>query len=178
SWREWRSRGRCWCCGGWSGRRGCDRRQGRQGCRHRRTQGRQSPRGPGRNRRRRRRADREHAAAGGSDRATAVLVGAQGSTRCGAEDVLARHINAAAASAEATTATGAEADRKGVRAAMTAKQNECTVSSELVPVKFSRLTRRGVLLGLSLSQLITLAIGRSEERRVGKECNAQWVRHQ
>ena len=30
---------------------------------------------------------------------------------------------------------------------------------ELVPVKFSRLARRGVLLGLSLSQLITLAIG-------------------
>ena len=31
--------------------------------------------------------------------------------------------------------------------------------SELVPVKFSRLTRRGILLGLSLAQLITLAIG-------------------
>ena len=32
-------------------------------------------------------------------------------------------------------------------------------AGELVPVKFSRLTRRGVLLGLSLTQLITLAIG-------------------
>ncbi len=32
-------------------------------------------------------------------------------------------------------------------------------TGELVPVKFSRLTRRGILLGLSLSQLITLAIG-------------------
>jgi len=42
---------------------------------------------------------------------------------------------------------------------MTTRQNERTVSSELVPVKFSRLTRRGVLLGLSLSQLITLASG-------------------
>src|SRR5690625_7507564 len=42
---------------------------------------------------------------------------------------------------------------------MTSKQNERTTSSELVPVKFSRLTRRGILLGLSLSQLITLAIG-------------------
>ncbi len=32
-------------------------------------------------------------------------------------------------------------------------------ASELVPVKFSRLTRRGVLLGLSLPQLVTLAVG-------------------
>ena len=32
-------------------------------------------------------------------------------------------------------------------------------SVELVPVKFSRLTRRGILLGLSLTQLITLGIG-------------------
>src|SRR5699024_448686 len=161
SWRERRSRSRSRsrCCSGWPSRRGCDRCQGRQRRRHRWPQGWQSPRGPGRNRRRRRRADREHAAARGSDRATAVLVGAQGSTRCGAEDALAGHINAAAASTEATTATGAEAHRKGVRAAMTTKQNERTVSSELVPVKFSRLTRRGVLLGLSLSQLITLAIG-------------------
>lgn len=31
--------------------------------------------------------------------------------------------------------------------------------AELVPVKFSRLTRRGVLLGLSASQLVTLGIG-------------------
>ncbi|MFT8649650.1 MAG: SCO6880 family protein [Bifidobacterium psychraerophilum] len=31
--------------------------------------------------------------------------------------------------------------------------------SELVPVKFSRLARRGILLGLSLVQLVTLAIG-------------------
>ena len=30
---------------------------------------------------------------------------------------------------------------------------------ELVPVKFSRLTRRGVLLGLSVAQLVTLGIG-------------------
>jgi hypothetical protein len=41
---------------------------------------------------------------------------------------------------------------------MTTK-NERAMSSELVPVKFSRLTRRGVLLGLSLTQLITLATG-------------------
>ena len=32
-------------------------------------------------------------------------------------------------------------------------------TGDLVPVKFSRLTRRGILLGLSLTQLITLAIG-------------------
>ncbi|MCI1636787.1 MAG: PrgI family protein [Bifidobacterium crudilactis] len=31
-------------------------------------------------------------------------------------------------------------------------------STELVPVKFSRLTRRGILLGLSVSQLITLGV--------------------
>ena len=31
--------------------------------------------------------------------------------------------------------------------------------AELTPVKFSRLTRRGVLLGLSVSQLVTLGIG-------------------
>lgn len=30
---------------------------------------------------------------------------------------------------------------------------------EIVPVKFSRLTRRGILLGLTLAQLIALAIG-------------------
>lgn len=42
---------------------------------------------------------------------------------------------------------------------MPTKQNDPATSSELVPVKFSRLTRRGILLGLSLSQLITLAIG-------------------
>lgn len=40
---------------------------------------------------------------------------------------------------------------------MTSKQKE--PSTALVPVKFSRLTRRGILLGLSLSQLITLATG-------------------
>lgn len=34
-----------------------------------------------------------------------------------------------------------------------------TPSTELVPVKFSRLSRRGVLLGLSVSQLIVLAVG-------------------
>lgn len=37
--------------------------------------------------------------------------------------------------------------------------NESGMSSALVPVKFSRLTRRGVLLGLSLAQLVTLGIG-------------------
>lgn len=31
--------------------------------------------------------------------------------------------------------------------------------TELVPVKFSRLTRRGILLGLSASQLVTLGLG-------------------
>ena len=39
------------------------------------------------------------------------------------------------------------------------KQHETPTAGELVPVKFSRLTRRGILLGLSLAQLITLAIG-------------------
>ena len=34
-----------------------------------------------------------------------------------------------------------------------------TAPGELVPVKFSRLTRRGVLLGLSVAQLVTLGIG-------------------
>lgn len=34
-----------------------------------------------------------------------------------------------------------------------------STSTELVPVKFSRLTRRGILLGLSMSQLVTLGIG-------------------
>ncbi|MGO0577331.1 SCO6880 family protein [Ornithinimicrobium panacihumi] len=34
-----------------------------------------------------------------------------------------------------------------------------TRGSELVPVKFSRLARRGILLGLSLAQLVTLAVG-------------------
>lgn len=32
-----------------------------------------------------------------------------------------------------------------------------TPGSELVPVKFSRLTRRGILLGLSAAQLVTVA---------------------
>ena len=36
--------------------------------------------------------------------------------------------------------------------------NDNTPGTELVPLKFSRLTRRGVLLGLSVSQLITLGI--------------------
>jgi hypothetical protein len=38
-------------------------------------------------------------------------------------------------------------------------EHDRQTAGELVPVKFSRLTRRGVLLGLSLTQLITLAIG-------------------
>jgi hypothetical protein len=33
-----------------------------------------------------------------------------------------------------------------------------TPSTELVPVKFSRLTRRGILLGLSVAQLVTLTV--------------------
>src|SRR5699024_12719114 len=39
--------------------------------------------------------------------------------------------------------------------------SESTRSSagELVPVKFSRLSRRGVLLGLCPSQIVTLAVG-------------------
>ena len=36
--------------------------------------------------------------------------------------------------------------------------NDKVPGSELVPVKFSRLTRRGVLLGLSATQLVTLGI--------------------
>ncbi len=36
--------------------------------------------------------------------------------------------------------------------------NDHTPGTELVPVKFSRLTRRGVLLGLSVAQLVTLGI--------------------
>ena len=39
------------------------------------------------------------------------------------------------------------------------KHHETPTAGELVPVKFSRLTRRGILLGLSLAQLVTLAIG-------------------
>lgn len=42
---------------------------------------------------------------------------------------------------------------------MSSTNHERPTAGELVPVKFSRLTRRGVLLGLSLTQLITLAIG-------------------
>jgi hypothetical protein len=42
---------------------------------------------------------------------------------------------------------------------MSSTNNDRQTAGELVPVKFSRLTRRGVLLGLSLTQLITLAIG-------------------
>ncbi len=42
---------------------------------------------------------------------------------------------------------------------MSSTNNDRQPAGALVPVKFSRLTRRGVLLGLSLTQLITLAIG-------------------
>ncbi len=38
-------------------------------------------------------------------------------------------------------------------------RSETMTGSDLEPVKFSRLTRRGILLGLSLSQLIALGIG-------------------
>jgi len=38
-------------------------------------------------------------------------------------------------------------------------QESASTGSELVPIKFSRLARRGLLLGLSLSQLIVLAFG-------------------
>ncbi|RAE29016.1 PrgI family protein, partial [Burkholderia multivorans] len=36
---------------------------------------------------------------------------------------------------------------------------EARTGTDLVPVKFSRLTRRGILLGLSATQLATLAVG-------------------
>ena len=42
---------------------------------------------------------------------------------------------------------------------MSSTNSDRPASGELVPVKFSRLARRGVLLGLSLTQLVTLAIG-------------------
>lgn len=42
---------------------------------------------------------------------------------------------------------------------MATTKNDRTASTDLVPVKFSRLTRRGILLGLSLAQLIALATG-------------------
>ena len=42
---------------------------------------------------------------------------------------------------------------------MSSTNNDRTTAGELVAVKFSRLTRRVLLLGLSLTQLITLAIG-------------------
>lgn len=42
---------------------------------------------------------------------------------------------------------------------MSSNNTRPSSSSELTPVKFSRLTRRGVLLGLSVSQLITLGVG-------------------
>ncbi len=42
---------------------------------------------------------------------------------------------------------------------MASHAKETAAPGELVPVKFSRLTRRGVLLGLSVAQLVTLGIG-------------------
>ena len=42
---------------------------------------------------------------------------------------------------------------------MSSTNHDHPTAGELVPVKFSPSTRRGVLLGLSLTQLITLAIG-------------------
>ena len=42
---------------------------------------------------------------------------------------------------------------------MSSANNDRQPAGDLVPVKFSRLTRRGVLLGLSLTQLVALAIG-------------------
>ena len=42
---------------------------------------------------------------------------------------------------------------------MPSHAKETAAPGELVPVKFSRLTRRGVLLGLSVAQLVTLGIG-------------------
>ena len=42
---------------------------------------------------------------------------------------------------------------------MSSTNNDRPTAGELVPVKFSRLTRRGVLLGLSVAQLVTLGIG-------------------
>ena len=39
------------------------------------------------------------------------------------------------------------------------KNHDVQRAGDLVPVKFSRLTRRGVLLGLSLSQLVALGLG-------------------
>ena len=42
---------------------------------------------------------------------------------------------------------------------MGTQTEDTTTGTELVPVKFSRLTRRGVLLGLSASQLAALSIG-------------------
>lgn len=41
---------------------------------------------------------------------------------------------------------------------MNTNQNQRS-TGDLAPVKFSRLTRRGILFGLSLTQLITLAVG-------------------
>ena len=39
------------------------------------------------------------------------------------------------------------------------KNHDAHRAGDLVPVKFSRLTRRGVLLGLSLAQLVVLGLG-------------------
>lgn len=39
------------------------------------------------------------------------------------------------------------------------KNHDVQRAGDLVPVKFSRLTRRGVLLGLSVSQLVALGLG-------------------
>lgn len=39
------------------------------------------------------------------------------------------------------------------------KNHDAHRAGDLVPVEFSRLTRRGVLLGLSLSQLVVLGLG-------------------
>lgn len=42
---------------------------------------------------------------------------------------------------------------------MSTRREQRSTGSELTPMKFSRLSRRGVLLGLSVAQLITLGIG-------------------
>ena len=42
---------------------------------------------------------------------------------------------------------------------MPTRREQRSTGGELTPMKFSRLSRRGVLLGLSVAQLITLGIG-------------------
>ena len=137
-------------------RSACGRRHRRAGCeegRHRRPRGRQGRRLAGRGRRRRREPEhRQHQQqwqrweSAGVAGASASHPAAERPVRPDAPGPRRRH--------------EAAGRREGVRPVSTKHSTEDTgPGTELVPVKFSRLTRRGILLGLSASQLVTLGIG-------------------